>query len=217
MFPKVNQMLFYNIASSDKEEAAEQYKSRIADEEDGMLLIEYPINEKTGKFKRLFLGDELSVYFVNNEGVKHYFDSHVLGFVEDKVRLIKIIKPDPDKMTKIQRRNFLRVSAELEIAVKLANQERHVFITYDVGGGGISFMSDKKSNMEAGQQLESWLLLQYKNGSIEHVSFTAEVVRINFLETGRMQVMCKFIAISDSDRQKIIRYCFERQLEFRNR
>ena len=218
MLPKVNQMLYYQIATSDESEAALEYRSRIADDEGGAFLIELPISEKTGRLKRLFLGDELSVYFVSADGVKHYFDSHVLGFKEDgMLRLVKIMRPDPERMTKVQRRSFLRMSATLDLAVKLSNHERFVSQTDDVGGGGISFICDSKWNLKAESMLDCWLLIPYKNGSIEHAPFRAEVVRINELESGLNQVMLKFELITDTDRGKIIRYCFEKQLEFRNR
>ena len=217
MFPSVNKMLYYQIASSDEVEAAIEYKSRIADDQEEVLLIESPINDKTGGFKRLFLGDELSMYFMTEEGTKYYFDTHVVGFKEDGVRLIKILKPDPDRMMKVQRRNFLRVPAELEIAVKMSSHARFICMTDDVGGGGISFICDNKWSVDAGQLLDCWLLLTYKTGTIEHVSFNAEIVRVNTLESGRKQVMIKYITITDGERQKIIRYCFEKQLEYRNR
>ncbi len=217
MLPKINQMLHFHIASSDEEDAAIEYKSRIADEDDVSLLIEYPMNAETGRLKRLFLGDELSVYYISKDGVKHYFDSHVTGFKEEGVRLVKIMKPDPERMTKVQRRNFLRVSAELELAVKLSSHARFTCRTDDVGGGGISFLCDGQWPVAPGGQLECWLLVPYRNGSIEHAFFMAEIVRVVELETGRKQVMIKFIEINDSERQKIIRYCFERQLEIRNK
>ncbi|MDQ0058217.1 flagellar brake protein [Paenibacillus harenae] len=217
MLPKVNQMLFYHIASADEEEAAIEYKSRIADEQEDFLLIENPLSEKTGRFKRLFLGDELSVYFTTESGIKNYFDSHVVGFAEDVIRLIKIRKPDPDRITKVQRRNFLRVPAELEIAVRLSDHVRFVCKTDDVGGGGISFLYDGKWSLQSEQMLDCWLLVPFKNGTIEHASFKAEIVRVVQMESGRHQAMIKFASISDSERQKIIRYCFEKQLEYRNR
>lgn len=217
MLPKVNHMLHYQIASSDEEEAAIEYKSRIADEQEDGLLIENPISEKTGRFKRLFLGDELSVFFVSEDGIKNYFDSHVLGFKEDGVRLIKIRRPDPDRITKVQRRSFLRVPAELEFAVNLSNHIRFVCMTDDVGGGGISFICDGKWPVSAEQTLDCWLLIPYRNGAIDHASFKAEIVRVIELDAGRKQVMIKYESINDTERQKIIRYCFEKQLEYRNR
>lgn len=217
MLPKVNQMLYYQIASSDEEEAAIEYKSRIADEQEDGLLIEIPISEKTGRYKRLFLGDELSVFFVSEDGIKNYFDSHVLGFKEDGVKLIKIVKPELDRITKVQRRSFLRVPAELEIAVKMSNQVRFVCKTDDVGGGGISFVCDAKWPLAAEQILECWLLVPFRNGTIDHAFFKGEIVRVVQLESGRKQAMIKYASIIDPERQKVIRYCFEKQLEYRNR
>ncbi|RCW51136.1 flagellar brake protein [Paenibacillus prosopidis] len=217
MLPKVNQMLHYQIASSDEEEAAIEYKSRIADEQEDGLLIEIPISEKTGRYKRLFLGDELSVFFVSEDGIKNYFDSHVLGFKEDGVKLIKIVKPEPDRITKVQRRSFLRVPAELEIAVKMSNQVRFVCKTDDVGGGGISLVCDANWPLAAEQTLECWLLVPFRNGTIDHAFFKGEIVRVVELESGRKQAMIKYASIIDAERQKVIRYCFEKQLEYRNR
>ncbi|WP_141501031.1 flagellar brake protein [Paenibacillus luteus] len=217
MLPKMNQMLHFQIASSDEAEATIEYKSRIADEQDDGLLIEIPISEKTGRYKRLFLGDELSVFFVSEDGIKNYFDSHVIGFKEDGVKLIKIRRPEPDRITKVQRRSFLRVPAELEIAVKMTNQVRFVCETDDVGGGGISFIAEGKWPLEPEMLLECWLLVPFKNGTIEHAFFRGEIVRVVELESGRKQAMIKYESINDSERQKVIRYCFEKQLEYRNR
>lgn len=215
MLPKVNTNLYLQVASSDEEEARIEYKSRIADVLDDRFLIEVPLNEKNGRFKRLYLGDELSAYFLSEGGVKNYFSTHVLGFNEDVIRLVAVEKPDPESITKVQRRSFLRVAAELELAIKLSEQVRFLAVTDDVGGGGISFITDGKWQLKSGDILECWLLVPYKNGSIDHVHFKPEIVRVKPLESGRNQVMAKFHEISDGERQKIIRYCFERQLELR--
>ncbi|GGD69372.1 flagellar brake protein [Paenibacillus nasutitermitis] len=215
MLPKVNQFLYLQVASSDEEEANIEYKSRVSDEQEDELLIDIPILERTGRYKRLFLGDELSAYFMTGDGVKHYFNSHVLGFKEDVVKMIRIRKPDPQTITKVQRRHFLRVAAELELAIKMSEQVRFIGVTDDVGGGGISFLADGKWPITEGTTLDCWLLVPYRNGSLDHAQFKAEVVRVKRTETGKVQVMAKFSGITDGERQKIIRFCFERQLDIR--
>ncbi|MBM7564464.1 flagellar brake protein [Paenibacillus sacheonensis] len=217
MLPFINQILYLQVASSDEEEAALEFKARIADSTDDELLIEVPILEGTGRLKRLFLGDELSAYFLTQEGVKSYFNTHVLGFKDDIVRLVRIRKPEPESITKIQRRHFLRVSAELEIAIQLSGNIRFIGVTDDVGGGGISFMTDAKWPIAQGTLLDCWLLVPYRNGSVDHAQFKAEVVRVSTLDNGKHQVMAKFAKILDSERQRIIRFCFERQLDYRKR
>lgn len=217
MYPKVNEYLYIQVASSDAAEADIEYKSRIAELEDEAFLIEIPMQENNGRLKKLFIGDELSVYFFSEGGIKNYFNTHVVGFKEDVIRMVRVRKPEPDAMFKVQRRSFFRVNAELELAVKDNKGSRFLVRTEDIGGGGTSFFSDAKTKLEVGETLSCWLLVPYRNGGTEHVNFEGEIVRIKALETGRSLVMLKFTSISDSERQKIIRFCFERQFDFRNR
>lgn len=217
MYPKINDYLFIQIASSDAEEANIEYKSRIAETENDAFLIEIPIQENNGKLKKLFAGDELSVYYISEGGIKNYFYTHVIGFKQDVIRMVRVNKPAEESIFKIQRRSFLRVSAELELAVQLANGTRFLVHTDDVGGGGASFLADANVKLVVGSELSCWLLLSYRNGNIDHVYFKGEVVRVKPLENRRSLVMLKFNSISDSERQKIIRFCFERQFDFRNR
>jgi c-di-GMP-binding flagellar brake protein YcgR len=217
LLPKVNQVLYININSIDEEEAKEVFKSRIADITDTYISMEVPLSDKSGRLKRLYSGDEMSIHFITDGGVKNYFTSSVLGFSDDVVRLVLIKKPEPEAITKIQRRSFLRVPAELEIAVKFSEQLQFVSMTDDVGGGGISFLCDSYVPLGAGSFVSCWLLVPYKNGQIEHVPFKSEIVRVKPLENGKQQVMMRFSDITDRDRQKVIRFCFERQLDFRKR
>ncbi|MGG2200538.1 flagellar brake protein [Paenibacillus sp.] len=217
MLPKVNQTLHIQVNSIDEEEAKQEYKSRIADITDAYISMEVPISEQSGRLKRLYSGDEMSIYYLTDGGVKNYFNSSVLGFTDDVIRLVHIKKPEPESITKVQRRNFLRVPAELEIAVKYSDQFQFVSMTDDVGGGGISFLCDGYIPVGSGQMVSCWLLVPFKNGQTEHVPFKSEIVRVKKLETGRQQVMMRYSEISDRDRQKVIRYCFERQLDCRKK
>ncbi|OPA81418.1 glycosyl transferase [Paenibacillus selenitireducens] len=215
MLPKVSDLVYLQVASSDEYEANREYKSRIAEMDDNNLYIEIPLDEKTGRYKPLHFGDELSVYFVAEGGIKNYFNSYVCGFRDEVVRMVAIKMPAEESITKIQRRNYLRVAAELEMAVKLMDQVRFIALTEDVSGGGLSFRCDGKWHLKPGQEISCWLLLHYRNGSVEHSHFHAEAVRVKALENGKQQVMMKFSKISDTEQQKIIRYCFERQFEIR--
>ncbi|AZS14801.1 flagellar brake protein [Paenibacillus lutimineralis] len=217
MYPKVNDLVYIHVASVDKKVQEKEYKSRIADDEENSFLIEVPIESGTGRLKRLVIGDELSVYFLSEGGIKNFFNTYVTGFADDKVQMIRIRKPEPETITKIQRRDFLRVVADLEIAVRMKDNTRFITYTEDVGGGGVSFKCESKYKISQDDQLYCWLLIPYKNGSIDHVPFEAEVVRIKKLETDRVIAMLKLVSISDMERQKIIRYCFERQFDFKNR
>lgn len=216
MYPKINEYLYIQVASSDATEAEVEYRSRIAETEDEAFLIEIPMQESNGRLKRLFMGDELSVYFLTEGGIKNYFNTHVLGFKEDVIRMVRVQKPAADSIFKVQRRSFFRVNADLELAVKESNGNRFLVRTNDIGGGGASFLVDNQVKLEVENKLSCWVLAPFRNGITEHVNFEGEVVRIKTLENGRKLAMLKFVSISDTERQKIIRYCFERQFDFRD-
>ena len=45
MFPKINEILYIQIASADEKEEHKEYKSRIADMDDSSFLIEVPMQQ----------------------------------------------------------------------------------------------------------------------------------------------------------------------------
>jgi c-di-GMP-binding flagellar brake protein YcgR len=217
LLPKINEILHMQINSIDEEESKIVYKSRIDDLTDEAIIMEIPINEMSNSLKKLYMGDELSAFYVGQGGVKNYFTTSVIGFREEVIRLVMIKKPDLEAITQVQRRSFLRVPAELEIAVKFSEQLQFVALTDDVGGGGISFICDGYIPLSVNGFISCWALVPFKSGTIEHVPFKGEIVRVEQLETGKQLAMVSFVEITDRDRQKLIKFCFERQMDFRKR
>jgi c-di-GMP-binding flagellar brake protein YcgR len=215
MNPKINQYLYIQVESIDEEESRQEYKSRIADIHEKYFAIEVPLNEKTGRLKKLVKGDALSAYYISEEGVKNFFHSNVLGSKEDNIKQYIIERPDLDSITKVQRRNYLRVPAELEVAVQITENIQFVALTDDLSGGGLSFICDGVYTLQADQEISGWLLLNYKNDTVEHAQYKGNIIRVKKLETGRQLVMLNFTEITNAERQRIIRYCFERQFELR--
>jgi c-di-GMP-binding flagellar brake protein YcgR len=219
VLPKINQTLyiqvFSEIVNAESDAPPITLRSRVADNDDHNIYIEIPLDEKSRKLYRAQQGEKLQVFFFTKEGVKHLFPSVVTGFLKEIVALVAIKKPELDEITKDQRRSYLRVDANLELAVKVGDKLRFTAITEDVGGGGVSFICDRKWPIVPNAILTCWLLLIYKGGSIAHSKFEGEVVRVLPVEPDKHLIMMRFQDIVVSDQQKIIRYCFERQLDKR--
>ncbi|NGZ74229.1 flagellar brake protein [Saccharibacillus alkalitolerans] len=213
MYPKTNDMLFMQPVSMEAKPENE-HRSRISEIEDNSLLVELPL--RAGRMSRLRLGEELSVYHMTEDGVKYYFTSHVLGYHDDAIPLMRISKPLPEDISKVQRRHYLRVPAQVEIAVQ-SPDFHFTAVTSDLSGGGLSFTASDNHPLRMNEQVDGWILLAYKSGSVDHVPFGGEVMRVKEPGTGRNTVSVQFNEIADTERQKVIRYCFERQLDFRNR
>lgn len=64
LYPKINDILYIQLDTGDEKEANIVYKSRISDMDDESMYMEVPLQEGTGKLKKLYIGDELSAYFL---------------------------------------------------------------------------------------------------------------------------------------------------------
>ncbi|CAI6057892.1 flagellar brake protein [Cohnella sp. JJ-181] len=216
MLPKIGQMLYIQ-PHADASDGAQtgMLRSRVTDADDRYLYVDIPMDEQTRKLHRTQPGDELKLTYFTAEGVKHQFSAHVHSIRRDSSSQLVIPKPEPDDITREQRRSFLRVEAQLEIAIRLGEKLRFTALTDDVGGGGVSFRCDRKWPITPNMKANCWLLLTYKSGAVSHAQFEAEIVRIVPVEPHHHLIMMRFKDIQDTDQQKIIRYCFEKQLERR--
>lgn len=220
MFPKIGQTLLVRYGDGEGQDIAdvlvisEVYKSRLADIDEHSLALERPVGE--AEEMRLSAGDLVTIQYTSDGGVQNLLTTEVTGFRNDGVPLVIMKKPDPKSITRIQRRNYVRVPTELEVAVKTA-EESFTTVTEDLSGGGIAFRYEGSLDFIPGMMLSCWILIPVRKGENETVPFAATVVRTSEKEDGSRIVMAEFSDIQDADRQKIIRYCLDRQLELRKK
>lgn len=211
MEPKIAQVLFCRFTSAAGPEDKLEYKSRTADYDQDYMLVEIPINTQSGQLKTIYVGDELTMYYLLN-GRKYQFNTSVLGFRKDPIPLVVVKRPDPQTMiiTYIED-SFFQVSGQLELAVKGPDGEGFVALTEDISGGSVTFSCDGSVSLQIGTEYRCWLLLQTNSGKPGPVPFKGELVRsLPFGKEGQI-AMIRFTEILESDRQEIVRYCFEKE------
>jgi len=213
VLPKINQTTYLQILPDSDPETSSTLRTRVADLDDESIWLEIPLDEKTRRYYRPQVGERFRMFYFTKEGVKHLFETSVTAVKKDAVTIFSVRKPLPEAVKREQRRSFLRVEAQLELAVRMGDKVRFTALTDDVGGGGLSFRTDRKWPMVPGAALSCWLLLNYRNGNLAHAKFDGEIVRVMPVEPDKHLVMMRFQDIQDSEQQKIIRFCFERQLD----
>ncbi len=190
MLPTIGQSIKFHIVSQDQREEQRVFKSRISDIDNKYLYIEPPFDER-GTTKLLHNGDLLKVSFISKQDkVNYFFDAYVRGSREEnKFLQFMIEKPDKSEVSKVQRRSFLRVDAELEVAGQVSGK-RFLGVTVDISGGGLSMVTTEK--IYENDIIDCWLLIQYRNEQIEHIPFQGEVVRMKEEEDGKYLLMVRF-------------------------
>ncbi|GAB7386239.1 flagellar brake domain-containing protein [Bacillaceae bacterium] len=228
MLPKISQFIFLEEKSAEKDggEAPKNgsLKSRVANVTDDHIEIEIPLDEQHGKFETFLPGDELFVRYVGEDGAQYEFSTVVTGKRMENVPLLILAKPEAEKITRKQRRQYFRIPAVLPIRVKTmrGNDEAEVSAqTVDISGGGLAFHCDPSIPFQVGEPLSCILTLAERGTGGRELTFTAEVVRIRppeELPNSRQQLVSVQISeIREAERDMIIRFCFQRQVELRKK
>jgi len=194
---------------------AEKYRCKIVDQDNHFIFINYPVDTTTNKSVILTDGTQLKVTFVDESKAVYAFPTEVLGRKLGQVPMMKLSIPNTTEILKIQRRNYVRIEHALDIAIEFEG-EKFQFITEDLSAGGIAVILNKEVNFHDGDRVSILLPLAFNNGDMKYVFSDAKVIRIWDKQDITIASL-EFIDADDTDKQHIVRFCFERQLLLRKK
>ncbi len=198
----------------------ERYRSKVLEMDGDTFCIDYPLNERTNKTIFLTNGSQLKITY-RSSGTVYIFDTEVLGKMKADIPLIQLVMPEKKEHIKIQRREYVRIRTSADVAVHSHRDDFSPFtaVTSDVSAGGAAIYLPKGKEMVEGSMLSLWMALPLKNGEIHFVKLDCELVRVIREEddTRFDMITVKFINMKNEDRQNLLRYCFEKQLENRKK
>jgi len=206
-FISINQKLLLEIKVGDH---AGIYDSRIEDIKGGAIHISMP----TENSRRIPLkpNTRLHVSYVMDRG-RLSFKSMVEDRYMDPLPMLVITKPET--LFREELRSFFRVDTRIPVKVMVEINEDDIItqkmfdakIT-DLSGGGCKTFID--APIKKGDRFEIFFL-----GNIDRLeSVNAEARRVVKVEEN-LEIGCEFIDIAQSDRDKVIKYVFKRQVEMK--
>ncbi|MDP4083899.1 MAG: flagellar brake domain-containing protein [Bacillota bacterium] len=198
----------------------EKYKCRLVDRKANEFYIDYPLSLDTNRTVFLLDGTQLKATFVGNDGTSVYvFDGEIKGRIKNNIPMLILSYPGDDKLVKIQRRQFVRIETAIDIALHPFDNEFVPFtaITDDVSAGGVSFLVTKEIGFIQGMNVQIWLVLVVQNGEYNYMKLKGKIARIIEFNETRNKVSLQFIESSPQERQLLLRFCFDRQLENRKK
>lgn len=201
----------------DKEhtEDSEKFKSKVVDIGDGFVMIDYPTHIETGRTAFIIDGTVLLVSFIDSLKMSYAFKTEVCGRLNRGIPMLKLTYPGDDQLIKIQRREYVRVETALDVAVRTEIGFSQLTAA-DLSAGGIALNIPGTPPFNEDDLLPMTIVLPFANTDIRYVKVGGRVIRI-WEKDGRQIASIQFEEIEAVDRQYIIRFCFERQLEVRNR
>ncbi|MFC5603241.1 flagellar brake protein [Sporosarcina koreensis] len=197
----------------DFTETGDKYKSKVVDFGEGYVMIDYPAHMESGKTAFFMDGTQLLITFVENK-MSYAFRAEVTGRINRGIPMLKLTYPGDDQLIKIQRREFVRVETAIDVAVDFEGVFQQ-FVAEDISAGGIALNIGQDNYLEEAESVRLTIALPFVNDDIKYIRTEAKAVRIWEKENRRIASM-QFGKIDTTDRQNIIRFCFERQLLTRN-
>lgn len=201
-----------------EENELKKAKSKAVSIENNELLIAYPVDVVTGRTVILHNDMEVMVEFVGKDEVPYRFTSRIKGKVKDKLQMICLEVPPREKMKRIQRRQYVRSDAVLDVQIKPADEKEGFHtLSYNISAGGIAVILADSRSFQSGESLR--LIISLSEEENTRQIETAAVVRriFNDPKSRKRKMTIEYTGIAASDQQFLLQYCIRRQLNKRRK
>ena len=195
-----------------KVELSDIYFSQLMDFDDDSLYISLP--QRQGSLMPSFgKGTEITIRFPLKDAI--YTGITEIIKWEKSPQSLSVTRPR--RVTRIQRRNFVRVEAELPLTLIIPQQDEKKLViksvTTDISGGGLLVFLSQFLQLFTELDVE----LEIPTGSAKPVilKIQAQVCRNTKIRDDFYQIGLSFLDIEESDRDKIVKYIFKRMRELK--
>ncbi|MFV8828395.1 flagellar brake protein [Alkalihalobacterium sp. APHAB7] len=191
------------------------FKCRLVDKGENILIVDHPMNESTGKLGFFYEGFQFNAWYVGKDQAIYSFETALQGRKRGNIPMFVLSDPGVASYIRTQRRNYVRINTSIDVAVHPKNVSFDPFtaVTMDISGGGAAVTLPPGKTLPSSGLVQCWFVLHMQSGEINYVPTVCEIVRI-FKTTPESndRVSLQFVEVKDQDRQKVIRFCFEKQL-----
>ncbi|WP_026689461.1 flagellar brake protein [Alteribacter aurantiacus] len=189
------------------EQESKRFRSKVTDVTEESISIQEISSshiQKGKKVKCWYLGKDQAIYL---------FETIIQGKEATKVPSHILKRPLSSNVLRVQRRHYVRVDAMMDIVVYPTGEQEESFTTLslDISGGGMKLVLPDNHTLKEDNEVRILVPLYFDQEEVEYCDLSARVVRV-FFHDGIAKASLSFDNIAEKDRQKVIRYCYERQL-----
>lgn len=201
-----NRLLSLGVRGRDEngDETIRYHSSRLENIEKGSLWVAAP--HERGELVPISLGEKVKIFLISK--------NEVYSFTGEVARRIKkgsmafLVFEMPTSVVRLQRRDYVRLEISLPIGLKTEDKNWKATIRNISGGGALVSFPEKGEVPELGDEMTYELEI---NG--ERFAGRATVIR----EEDRQVRAIQFSEILEKDREKIIKFIFQKQIELKRK
>lgn len=193
------------------------YLSLIEDVTDNTIVVDNPVEK--GDIVPFQIGSKVTCSLQHENAILR-FEAHVL---DRKVRnsLTLLVLSKPDNINRVQRRQFFRLAASLNLHYRLLPDLQASSTapfkdarTKDISGGGVRFAA--RGEMKRDDILDLLIEVPQRNKEPALVPCVGRVVVVKG-EGKEKEYGIEFVLIDEPDREKIVKFVFEEQAKRRRK
>ncbi len=148
-----------------------------------------------------------------------------VDFSVDNLPAISLKVPEMNAITRIQRREFVRVPIRMDISFMYLTKKQHPIelktgegFTWDVSGGGLSFYSNSPFSILPDDAISVKFRFPSESRDMVPIHAKGTVIRLyESKETNVTIVSVRFDTLTRAMEQRIVQYVFKRQIELKNK
>ncbi len=210
---KIGQLVHIEI--TDYLGNSSRYPSRIENVGKDKITLASPMRNRVPIYVRI--GTEVSIWFWDNVAI-YTFNAVAISNDHEGVALFTIRKPD--KIERVQNRDYVRVQTNIEVAVRITRDDDEELVvhckTRDLSGGGMMLVLTKHIHVKKdadvylefdldSERIQSMGLIVWNDWELD-----SEGIERNILGV-------KFTTLTESNRQNIVKYVYKKQIELRRK
>ncbi len=193
------------------------YRCKIIDKSRNYLFVDYPIDINTNKSAFLPREKTLKITYIK-KGIVYEFSSFMKQYIHLNVPALMIPLPQVGEIRKIQRREFVRIQTNIDVAVHCPKSSFSAFtsVTSDISAGGACIILPSPIEVKRNQLICLYFVLQFGDSNVEYIHTEAEIIRTHQNNNVHM-LSVRFLLNVRSAQDKIIAYCFNQQRKLRKK
>lgn len=197
----------------------DKYRCKVVDINEQYVYIDYPVHVKTKRTSTFRIGTHIIAEYIGEDQSVYRFNTVIKEKRKGKIPTLVIELPKEDEIKRVQRRQYVRVEASVDVAIHSASQKFSPFTTVstDISGGGLSIVVPKHISIGESEEIYLHLVLPMHSGKYYYLHLSGEIVRVIKNESSANTASIKLLSLSEQDKQVIILYCFEKQREARQK
>lgn len=193
-----------------------RYRAKVYDVTEKEVFTSPLVNTENSRETVTMDGERFVCYFVATDMLYYNFSTVITKTIHSPMRMLAFSVPKRSELNKIQRREYVRVDTRVNAMVTIADQpflDEHM-VTLDLSGGGCSFVLPKGKHYFPGTIFDCYFALPFQKG-MDFMPIKASLIRTDY-STTPARLCCTFEGLSDKERNHIIQFVFEQQVELRN-